>query len=212
MAAGAREPEAERHRGGGDERERVPVADRVAQAGDAGAVGEERRHDLPESAQASTSPTRTARPRGHRPCRPRQPCGEQPEPGEGAVDEDPVERVPGAVGRDRPPHRQPDPGGEARPSRTSAARAAPRGAGTPRAESPTASAITAERADPEETAVRGRVAEEQGDEQQRAGGGEGRRPGELGGLHRRPTLAQRLSGPGFTDPLRRLIRPAHGRP
>ena len=46
-----------------------------------------------------------------------------------------------------------------------------------------------QRADPEQPAVRGPVAEEQRGEEQRGRGDEGRATGEHGGLHRRPTLA-----------------------
>ena len=95
----------------GGERERVPVADRVAQPGGAAAVRKDRRDRLarqrPDDAGAERDRQRRGgEPRGSRPHRAEQEADGE----EGDVDERPVELGPGEIRRHRPRDREPAPG------------------------------------------------------------------------------------------------------
>jgi hypothetical protein len=193
------EPESERDGGRGCKRQRVPVADRVAQARDAGAVREERRDHLAGERPEQHEAEQKREPGGDRPGRLRHLGCEQPEQREGEVDEDPVEGRPGEVGRDRPRHRQPDPARERREQRETCQPDPPRNRHG--ALDQHDDGDHGQGADPEEPPIRGAPAEEESDEEERARDGKGRRPGELRGLHRRPTLAQAPEG---AFPYRRL--------
>ena len=198
VSPGSGEPQAERNRGRCDERKRVPVADRVAEPGDPETVGNERRHDLPGQRPEQHESDQHGEAAGDRARGSRYPRRQQPEHGEHSVDECPIERLPRAIRGNRPPHRQADPGGERADQREAQETRSARYGNPPGAERD-GRRQQRQRADPEQAARRRSVAEEQGDEEQRAGGEKGRRPSELGGGHRRATLAQRLPTRSFTD-------------
>ena len=111
MRAARDDPEREDEQHVGRERERVPVADRVAQPRRPAAVLEERRDRLarerPEDRRAERDDEQpaddAARPR------PVQRGEDEAEQREAGVRERPVELVPRAVGRDRPGDREPAP-------------------------------------------------------------------------------------------------------
>ena len=197
--AGASPPEPERDRGRGDKRERIPVADRVAQPRDARAVGEERGDHLAEERPGEHETDEDGEPRGDGARRPLDSAGEQAEERECAVREQAVECRPGPVGRDRPPHRQADPEGRGpragrawpTPAALAPAPGLPRGGQLPR--SPKASRSR-------RGARRTSRPRRRGRRQERAGERRGSPAGELGGPHRRPTLAEALA----TRPLHTL--------
>ena len=111
MAALAPEPETEHDRDVGEERERVPVADRLAQPRDAVALGIERRDGLREQRPRERHAEHDREhPRGEpRPHLPPDGGEDDSDPEERAVRDRLVERVPAAIADDRPAHRDPDP-------------------------------------------------------------------------------------------------------
>ena len=128
----------------------------------------------------------------------------RPSSGEGRVGEQPVEGRPREVGRDRPPHRQPDPGGQRGEEHERGQPGAARDRHARRRAASTAAAITAsepiqnsrpsEVPSPKKSAVTSSA----------AAANRARPAGEHGGLHRRPTLAEGSHcAPGFNRPLTR---------
>ena len=106
--AGEPEPEHEQRVGG--QRERVPVADRIAQPRGTAAVGEERRDRLARERPEHRDPERACEHERDQPERARaRRAGSDPEHRERRVHETLVQLLPGAIRRDRPRDRDPAP-------------------------------------------------------------------------------------------------------
>ncbi len=105
-----RKPQPEHEQRVGGERERVPVADRIAQPRRPAAVGEECRDRLARERPEHGGPERTGEHERDQPERARTGrAGGDPEHREGRVHETLIQLLPGSIGRHGPPDRDPAP-------------------------------------------------------------------------------------------------------
>ena len=148
----AREPEAEGDRRVREERERVPVADRLAEARDAVSVREERGDRDAEERPADRRRDDDGEEGRDAPGAGEERAREEAEGDEGEVDQAAAEPVPRAIAGDRPGDRDPGPGGQPGGAEiaVSAVRSRRGRGSTPRSEHPSAIPATTSAAIPTE--------------------------------------------------------------